>query len=433
MKILVALHPCMDLGGIINHTEQLIGGLKDLGHDVDLKEFVWKTRVHGRNPDGNFVVGPSGIPHHQGKGWKFRSRDRVPYRGGALNAARQILKTYDIVIWTVPVPSKNKDNMGNHDWPALYDLEICGVKQIAFIHDGNASSGSLHLTAVQEHLSGLACVHPCAYEGSAIFTPPRELIVNPQYEPVREVRRWEDKKPGFVNMQTFKAWKHVHELIEAIAYMPPRREGELREVAGKGIEYQYMTSEDKCKAHYFHDRSGFAFERSFGGLKFWTAAVENGMVHHDYWSSDEVDEWLSHARVLVDPSWSKKYAAVGAHFNRVVVDAMIRGAIPVARRMGMGTDFFKPGEHYVSIAEGATPQEYADVVLSVGDMTAAEAQRYREAALEILPIFDRKKVAQSVIDLALEQSSTAKVSQQKMPSHLRRRAEDHLFDHFGVI
>jgi glycosyltransferase involved in cell wall biosynthesis len=436
MKIMIALHSCMDLGGIINHTEQLIGGLKDLGHTVHLKQFVWSIRASGQNRDGDFLVGPSGIPHHQGKGWNFPSQHRIPYRGGAsLNSAKQILSGYDLIIWTVPVPPKNKDNEGNSDWPELYDLPS-SVKQIAFVHDGNARNGAPHIMMIQDKLAGIAAVHACALNGSDFLTVPRALVLNPQLRPVRGVAEWNDRAPGFVNMQTFKAWKHVHELIEAIAYMPKKMEIEYREVAGKGIEYQYMTSEDKCKPEYFHTYEHHTDDHRkwFHDMKFWDVALANGMTHHDYWDSDEVERWLQTARVLVDPSWSHKYAKVGGHWNRVVVDAMINGAIPVATEMGMGSELFKAGVHYVAVEPGGlSPAAYANTILETGNMKPVEALRFREANLELLPLFDRKAVAQRLLNLAFGELDATEIRVGKTDPDVKKKFEDLMYNHYGVL
>lgn len=435
MKILIALHACMDLGGIINHTEQLIGGLKDLGHTVHFKQLLWSLRVNGQNRDGDFMVGPSGIPYHQGKGWNFPVQNRIAYRGaGNLNSAKQILSGYDLVIWTVPVPPKNKENQGNADWPELYDLPA-STKQIAFVHDGNARNGSPHLMMIQDKLAGIAAVHACALNGSSFLTTPRQMILNPQFNPLRGVAGWTDRATGFVNMQTFKAWKHAHELIQAIAYMPKKEEGEYREVAGKGIEYQYLTSEDKCKDEYFHtdpmEGQGDNVEW-FVGMKFWDAAEMNGMVHHDYWNDDQVVEWLQTARVLVDPSWSTKYSKVGGHWNRVVVDAMINGAVPVATEMGMGSELFKAGEHYITIEPGGNdPQKYADTIIEAGQMDRITAKRFREAHLELLPLFDRKRIAQQVINLAQGEGENLHVG--VTDPDVKRKFEDLMFNHYGVL
>lgn len=430
MKICVALHSCMDLGGIINHTEQLIGGLQDLGHRVDFRELVYSDRVSSVNRTGPTELGPSGIPFHQGKGWNFKREQRIPYKTSiGVQSAQQILNGYDMVIWTVPVPPKNKQHLGNDKWPDLYDLDP-KVKQIAFIHDGNAKAGSPHILHIQEHLTAVACVHGCALNGADHLTVPRALILNPQDKPVRDIIGWDAKRPGFVNMQTFKAWKHVHELVEAIAYMPKKFPGELREVAGKGIEYQYMTSEDKCKENYFHGVvEGPDF--NFSGEKFWDAALANGMVHHDYWDTTEVDQWLSQARVLVDPSWSKKYSLVGGHWNRVVVDAMIRGCVPVAQSRGMGSELFVAGEHYIDVGEARDAMDYAEIVIRASHMHKSQADQMIAAGRELLWQFDRRQVAQDLIALAFGSLDGMQVGTDD-PA-IRKKYEDLMFDQYGVL
>jgi glycosyltransferase involved in cell wall biosynthesis len=281
---------------------------------------------------------------------------------------------------------------------------------------------------VQDQLVGVACVHHCALNSSSFLTTPRALILNPQENPVRQVLDWDRKHTGFVNMQTFKAWKHVHELIEAIAYMPKKGDEELREVAGRGIEYQYLTSEDKCKENYFHG----ANDQWFAGWKFWDAALGNDMVYHDYWNSNEVNKWLEEARVLVDPSWSNRYSLSGGHYNRVVVDAMIRGAVPVARRLGMGTELFVPGEHYIEIPQSASPQQYADIILEAGNMEEFIARKYRENALSLLPHFNRKNVAERVVRLAMGELDDIKTKTAD-DFNLKKQSDDIMFNHFGIL
>lgn len=420
MRICIALHQVMDLGGIINHTEQLAGGLKDLGHTVHLQELVYSNDVRDQNKSGDFTYGPTGIPYNQGKGWNFKRSQRIPYKTSAgLQAARQILSGYDLVIWSVPVPSKNKNNIGNSNWPALYDLHE-DTKQIAFIHDGNSRQGVPHLTHIQDKLVGVACVHHCALNSSNHLTVPRALILNPQFQVLQTYPGWEQKKTGFINMQTFKAWKHVHELVEAIAYMPKITHDELRDIAGLGIEYRYMNSETKCKDQYFHA----------DGRRFWDAALKNGMCHHDYWNDNEVHAMCQNARVLVDPSWSKKYSKFGGHYNRVIVDAMMRGAVPVARFMGVGDDLFKPNEHYIEIPQDADPNEYAHIIWEASHMSERLAKVFQSNATEIISMFNRKYVADNLIHLAFGNLKT-QIGERDLG--LETKTEDLLYNHFGIL
>ena len=48
MKILVTMYGINSPGGIINHNENLISGLKLQGHDVNFIELVWRTEVKAK-------------------------------------------------------------------------------------------------------------------------------------------------------------------------------------------------------------------------------------------------------------------------------------------------------------------------------------------------------------------------------------------------
>ncbi len=407
MKIAICLFPIMDLGGIVNHTEQLIGGFKDLGHTVDLLELSWKNkhpRANNKAVDETWQWGPSGIQHHQGKGWNFPAKNRFGYRGQwRRNETRSKLESYDLVIWSVPVPTKLAEHRGNDDWPQLYELKK--PKQIAVIHDGNCVSGCPHILKIVHRLTGLACVHPCAYNGADVFPIGRQMILNPQDLSDAYHTPWDDRATGFISLQTFKAWKHVHELIEAIAFMPEVKDQEFRWVVGEGIEYRYMVSEEKCKPQYYHsgrDLDPGDQEYSFSGMKFWDAAMANGMQRPDkgWWSAEKATAMLKQSRVLVDPSWSNKYSMVGGHPNRVVVDAIRCGAIPVARPLGMGSEIFQANVHYVPIPHGVGPQEYGDIILNTGNMLKKKAVEYQEAGRDKLQLFERGKIASMYLSLA---------------------------------
>lgn len=401
MKIAIALHSCMDLGGIINHTEQLVGGFKDLGHECNLFEIVYKDTAPSQNKSANERL-ETGIPVSQWSGWCFPSGNRLPYKTlNGLNKAKETLESHDLVIWTVPVPPKNKENYQNRIWPELYDLKTL---QIAISHDGNGKDGYPHILRILDHIDAVVCVHECSFNNmDYVGDTNRFLIMNPQDQPVEifhEKLLWEGKMPGFINFQNFKAWKHVDDLIRAIIEMPPYEEPEYRDVAGMGIEYQYMTSQDKCKEQYFKD-----------GERIWDLALANGMRHHKYWGSKEVMSHLCSARVVIDPSWSKKYANAGAHWNRVAVEGMMNGCIVVAHNWGMsGIDkssgglfggefnpFFKAGEHYIDIGNAENSKEYADIIVEAWNMSKEQAKRMQDSCREKLVYFDRKNVAKQYL------------------------------------
>lgn len=406
MKILITMYNINSPGGIINHNENLIGGFKDLGHSVDFIELVWRDSIKakGSKDSSNYEIKESGIPVHQGKGWLFPQANRFAYKGDYnLRKWKQHVSGYDLIIWQIPVPTKQRDNEGNTDWLALYDLPE-KIKQIAIIHDGNLQKSYPWITQISQHLSGLACVHPCAYHGANVVDVPRALILNPQKLPLEDKPSWDSRDYGFISMQTFKGWKHVDDLVRAIPHMSPYMSKQL---AGGGIEHNYMTSRDKCKPQYFvsQERDPDISEEHYG-QKIWDVAVDHGMKWHGYLTETEIKNLLQKTQLVIDPSWSKAYASIGDHFNRVVVDGIIEGAIPIARNLGISTnvegvgEVFKPNENYFMVPYDATPKEFAETVEFACNIESGYAQDIRDANRNLLRHFDRERVASQYIALA---------------------------------
>ena len=83
MKVLITMYDINNPGGIINHNENLIAGLKELGHEVDFVELLWRERSSEKRVSDKtgFEEKHSGYPVHQGKGWLFPVQKRIPYKG----------------------------------------------------------------------------------------------------------------------------------------------------------------------------------------------------------------------------------------------------------------------------------------------------------------------------------------------------------------
>lgn len=428
MKIAVVMYRIMDLGGIINHTEDMIYGLKRQGHEVDLLQLIYSDKDQkdrGGSRLGVWGRSESGHLYNQAKGWIFPASHRIPYQGRQLKKAQERLETYDLVIWTTPVANKNSENRGNWEWTSLYDLK--NPKQIAIIHDGGACDRYPYMMAIEDKLTAALCVHHSAIGGSTFLKVPRFHVLNPFRQVNREKVPFEVRRPGFVSLQTFKALKHVDDLVRAIAYMPKKSENEYRDIYGKGIEYQYMTSVDKCKPHYFHGS-----DTPFAGERIWEVAEENGMVHHDYIERDAVDILLQSARVLVDPSWSKRLGSRGGFYGRVFVEAAINGAVPVGRILGIGTEVFHPGEHYVSIPMDADPQTYGEIVLYAGK-ESEEGKRIRDNLQELVQRYDAERIARDILEIAFGSSELPQLYHDPHEAELLyEKANSILFIHFGI-
>jgi len=388
MKILLAFYPIDDMGGIINHNEQLCAGLQELGHTVQTLCFLPRTDLPRNGvAGGRGTISPyTGLEFDQRRGYSWPRAHCVPYLKNANYEARRRIREFDLVIWQVAVPTKRKENRGNTDWELLYQASN---KNLALIHDGNFLASYPWLSDVEEYLTGLVCVHHCAFNSAKHISVPSSWIPNPQdirATPDISYTAWSRRDPGFLSLQTFKAWKHVPELVAAMPHVAP---GIRKFLAGKGIDYYYLTSKDKCK---------------WPGI--WDSAIASGMEYLDVITNEARDSYLRTVSCLVDPSWSNKYSKIGGHFNRVCVDAIMCGTLPVVRPLGISTnlegsgELFKAGVNCVAIPQDATAQEYGEALSEACTLPYEEWNRLMENAVSLLPLFSRTTVARQVLALA---------------------------------
>ena len=397
MKILSVVHDFNNFGGIIAHTEQLIAGFKDLGHTADFV-YLRSTKSGGKmavTDDTGFEIGEgTGVPVHQGKGWRcdylsFINEDDV-------DTFIKKANSYDVVIWQSIFGFKNQESEKKQDWVRM--IRNVKAKQIVIVHDGNLRKNYPWIHHLREHITALACVHPSAYNQAEAMEIPRALIVNPQKIIDLPNVSFGKRKDVVFSLQTFKRWKRVDDLVAAVPYI----NGKVV-IAGDGIERAYMASKDKCKPEYYctKDRDSDASDDMVGN-PIWANAEAAGMKYIGFVSEAKRDEILSKVKFLLDPSWSKTY---GEHFNRVVVDAMKQGVVPIARNLGIsdnetGVGFFKPNENYLMIPWNATPKEFGDMINTWMNMSEEQYMKIVNNNWELIQQFDRKVVASKYIALA---------------------------------
>jgi glycosyltransferase involved in cell wall biosynthesis len=408
MRILITFYYLNNLGGIINNQEGLVAGLRELGHDVTTKLLVWKDSIKTSKSARSLEqeTGAMGMRFDQELGWTWPAGARFPYKGKHnIRRWREFASRFDLIIWQIPVPTTQKGNQGNHDWLELYDVP---VKQIVYTHDGNLRDGYPWLYAVLPHLTGAVGVHPCAYHGLADLPLPRAMAFSAQQnvaERVARARASREPRGGWFSLQTFKGWKHVDDLVRAVPHM---RNSEQMNLAGGGLHYYYMTSQDKLRENY-----RVAPERDpdiaseWHGQRIWDVAEAHGMEYIGYITNARRDELMLQHKLLIDPSWSRGYAKVGDHFNRTSVEGIIGGALPVARNLGVSTredgvgEFFRPLENYVMIPYDATPRHFAEIVDDALSWPASLREEMVERGrTEILPHFEAVRSAQTFVDMA---------------------------------
>ena len=219
MKIALCLYPINDLGGIINHVEELAWGLRELGHSVNLHNLCYQEIFRHPPPERELLrkgyVRGAFCPVHQERGWAgIPGVHKLSYKGESnLKKTQEILSGYDLVVWEVPVVTKAKQNQGNDDWLRLYH---CCNKNLAMLHDGNLFSIPW-IFGIRKYFDGLVCVHECSYNLARSLDVPRALIVNPQdLTGIEEVHDYSKRDAGFLSLQVFKSWKHVDHLIRSI-------------------------------------------------------------------------------------------------------------------------------------------------------------------------------------------------------------------------
>lgn len=439
MKIMVAMHVFNNFGGILNHNEQLIAGLKDLGHDVTFAYIKTTTKpqytVDTKTlPDGYEMGAGTGLPVHQGNGYIS------PYY--SLKNSESVAKfvkdanDHDIVIWQSIFGFKSAATEKDKTWLPM--IENVKAKQIAVIHDGNLKKLYSWIHRFANHLAGLACVHPAAMKQADFMPVPRNMILNPQ--DVSEVKAvpFTKRTNQLLAPQTFKRWKRVDDLVAAVPYI----DGGVI-VAGDGMERAYMASEDKCKPEYYCTKE---LDPDAGedrlGKRIWQNALDSGKMEYLGFITGKIrDRILNTSKFLLDPSWSLTY---GEHFNRSIVDAMRVGCVPIARNYGISDNIsgtgtlFKPDVNYLMIPHDATPKQFGEKVNAYFDIQWEWYEGIAANNKEVIKNFDRKKVAQQFVNLAMGKKDSgyyekAVVGRLNIDNNVAQKTGDKIWDdHFEV-
>jgi len=406
MKIAITLYLINNLGGVVNHLENCAKGFLKLGHAVDFYILTPKnppTKKYTSNDFKRKDGWQKGVfgPVHQYHGWRLLPKWYLSYKDEeSAKKSAQVLSKYDLILWEMPMPRKNKENKGNPHWLHLYGT---ADKNVSVFRDGHLFTYP-HISAVLKYFDGFGCNHICGYNIAKNISTPRALIFSPHDVSDKCRKPYLERRKGFLSIQTFKGWKHVDDLIRAIPHMP---EDLTMHVAGGGIEYAYMTSKDKCKPQYFARRKEDPDYRGRDGTeRIFNRALDGGMKWYGWITEEKRDRLLRSVRCLIDPSWNMNFAKLGDHFNRVTTDAMIMGCIPIGRNFGMSTNYhgagvvFTPDKNYIMIPHDATPVEFANRVGYACNLTKNVAAKIQENNFKLLEHFDNIKVAEQYIDLA---------------------------------
>jgi glycosyltransferase involved in cell wall biosynthesis len=415
MNILITHFQIQDWGGIVNYSEFMARGLKALGHTVQSvmlknKGVTGTPKTKDRSDQQGWEFGEGlGLWMHQKNGWD--GMYQLNYHNDRLSW-EEWSSEFDLILHHISVPTCSKATKGDDQWIKIFNQPF--ANQLAVVHDGNMKKLYPHILNICDKIDGVVCVHDAAFHSCEELPIRRAFIPNP-HEQKDYIKSISNRDDAFVSLQTFKRWKRVDDLIRAIPYMDDFSD---KYICGGGIEYHYMTSKEKVKPCYLEE----------DGSRIWENALSSGMEYLGYVTTSKRDELLADVKLLIDPSWSLNYSKLGCHFNRVMVEAMAQGCVPVCTDLAMKNSFFfKSGINYIEIPYNSSPQEYAKIV----DEAMADEELLsdiQENNLKLMEAFDKVNVAKAIIEFSESNGGSVGIPSEKLIVDAARKMEH--FDDF---
>jgi glycosyltransferase involved in cell wall biosynthesis len=179
----------------------------------------------------------------------------------------------------------------------------------------------------------------------------------------------------------------MHKVVEAARHL----QSSSIVLGGDGIEGRYMRSVDKVKPKYV-------------GL--WSSFLESGNTYKGMMTHDELFAQYQTSRAMVDMSYSRKFAALGNHFNRSCIESYNCGVLPICTRENMAENspqvpLFVPGKNYIPVDADIRPEALAEVLDWAVNLPESMTTHMIEAGRKILSDhFDYRKSCQEYLKLA---------------------------------
>lgn len=388
MKILLTLFEIQDYGGIVADVEYLAKGLMENGHEVNLV----LLRPNQSSPSIRKMTGPRGsYPSIFGgevntlAGWYGVT---VMGYAGEQNILswKKLANQYDLVIHEIPNP---KDDDGGW-WQQIYDID---PPQIIAAHDAHFRDMYPYIADVAERITAITCTNHAGYVALEWCPIPRAFIgAAHELENWDRKMKWGQRVARAVCAHVWKAWKHNDIVVRAIPHL--QHSGIL--MAGDGIEGRYMRSKDKCKPKYKGIWEAAFSEQTGNGRGAYLGLLTGNQLYQLYTES----------RVMVDMSYSKKFAALGNHFNRSILEAANNGCISICtienmRENNPQVELFQDGITHVGVHQGIDPKDLAAVVDWACNLREEDAMPMVEAARKVLSDhFDYRKTCLQYLELA---------------------------------
>ena len=345
MKILLTLFDIQDFGGIMDDVEFLGRGFREAGHECDLIYLRNNARMPStrrfQKAQGGDQPSIYGGTVNALRGW-----DNVQVYGYGSDRNIELLhrkfRRYDLIIHEIPNPKPDPEGW----WRKIYHSD---VNQIIAAHDAHFRDMYPHISELAPYVTAITCTNHAGYVGLEHCPIPRAFI-----GAAHELQEWQEHPPiehrskDAVCAHVWKAWKHNDIVVAAGPLMKRTR----LDMAGDGIEGRYMRSETKVKPKY-------------AGL--WDAFMGAPNCHyHGLLDRENLYELYQHSKVMIDLSYSKKFAALGNHFNRSILEAANNGCISICTTENMHENnpqvvLFKDNVTHIPVNQGLAPHELAEV------------------------------------------------------------------------
>lgn len=392
-KIALLVWPIDNIGGIWNSCYHLIEGFREI--DVTCVPFLMKYR--GKSKSMRVAENTKHKIFKSGWGYRISKTQFnlhladdliIPYDDNDIGYCREILSDFDAVI-VRSFPTMAKRQIDDRTWPKI--LKMKKKRVVGVIPDALLLKSHAWVAWALEHLYCLVGIHPASYKTLGELPCRRVMILNP-YDLTRINDDVEDRKDRIMMSVWFKKWKRMHEFLRAVPFVDPSI---AMAICGGGIEYHYLTSENKCPDEYYWHKKDPDCQKSFVGRKIWDVAEE----HPGFWflrfqPEDIRNGLFSKSKFVADFSYHYDW---GEHFNRVFIEAMIQGCVPIARPYGISDNAEGKGEVFsgkncILIPEESSPMESAEIMNEAmeDDKTRLKIIKRND---EMLPIFARSNIA----------------------------------------
>jgi hypothetical protein len=420
-KLCLVYHVGALYGGHLDYSNELVGGFRNAGYDVD---YIWLTnaKTESRNTQFEEYLNSSNGVDDTGKTvynftyykhlgcWgnveKGFVLDKTSYSNiDQIERIRTRLDSYDIVMWQDVGNFNQKPLREEHstNWLRLFKRNNHKTKQIAMVHEHIMETRYPFLANIIHLFDHVISVHPAAYNKSVKLNKKTFLIPNPQDISAMDTTHSNYDKLGNKELFSMGAWKSSKRFQDIVAAVPYIDSDAKIYMAGDGIERRYLATENEenMKENYVASR---ATDPDIDSSTLTENVIENGIwkrahrVNPNFnyvgtLSKKQRDERYDNASLFLDPAWYRENFKIGAHFSRVIIEAMIHGVVPIGRNLGLSNnvegngEFFTAGKNYIMIPYDSTPKQFADIVNTSLGMSKSQYDTIVQTNYELVKDF----------------------------------------------